>query len=98
LSTNESTALHKPELAEKIAHETKLTRAQANDVITAFVDQVSAAMARGETVALTGFGSFTVRERQARSGRNPQTGETITIAARKTVGFRPGKTLREALD
>ncbi len=98
MSTNQSTALHKPELAERIADQTQLTRAQANDVITAFVDQVSAAMARGETVALTGFGSFTVRERKARNGRNPQTGETITIAAQKTVGFRPGKTLREAID
>ena len=91
-------SLHKPELAENIARRTKLTRAQANEVITAFTDQISAAMARGETVSLTGFGSFNVRQRQARTGRNPQTGETISIPAHRTVGFRAGKSLRDALD
>lgn len=91
-------ALHKPELAGKIADQTQLTRAQAHEVITAFTDQVSAAMARGETVALAGFGSFNVRERQARTGRNPRTGEALQIPAHKTVGFRPGKAFREAIE
>lgn len=93
-----NTALHKPELAEKIADQAQLTRTQAHEVITAFTDQVAAAMARGETVALAGFGSFRVRERQARSGRNPRTGEAMEIPAHKTVGFRPGKAFREAIE
>lgn len=97
MTSQTPTSLHKQQLAERVAEQTELTKTKAMEVITVFTDQVSAAMARGESVALTGFGAFSVRERQARTGRNPSTGEPITIAAHKTVGFRPGKTLKDSL-
>lgn len=89
--------MRKPDLANAIAEETDLSRDKASEVITAFTDQVTAAAARGDDVSLIGFGTFTVREREARSGRNPQTGASIQIPASRTVGFKPGKALKEAV-
>ncbi|MDX1635567.1 MAG: HU family DNA-binding protein [Marinobacter sp.] len=89
--------MRKPDLANAIAQETDLSQDKASEVITAFTDQVSAAAARGDDVSLIGFGTFTVRQREARSGRNPQTGATIQIPASRTVGFKPGKALKEAV-
>lgn len=89
--------MRKPELAAAIAEQTGLTKEKASEVITAFTDQVSAATARGDDVTLIGFGTFNVRERGARSGRNPQTGATIQIPASKTVGFKAGKALKDAI-
>ncbi len=89
--------MRKPELAAAIADQTGLTRDKASEVITAFTDQVSAAAARGEDVTLIGFGTFNIRSRDARDGRNPQTGETIRIPASKTVGFKAGKGLKEQI-
>lgn len=89
--------MRKPDLANAIAEETDLSREKASEVITAFTDQVSAAAARGDDVSLIGFGTFTVRQREARSGRNPQTGAAIQIPASRTVGFKPGKALKEAI-
>ena len=89
--------MHKPELAAEIAEKTGLTKDKATEVITAFTDQVSAAAARQEDTVLTGFGTFSVRERQAREGRNPQTGATIKIPASKSVGFKPGKVLKDSV-
>ncbi len=89
--------MRKPELAAAIAEETGLSRDKANEVITAFADQVTAAAARGDDVTLIGFGTFNVRERAARAGRNPQTGAEIQIAASRTVGFKAGKTLKDAI-
>lgn len=89
--------MRKPELAVAIAEQTGLSRDKANEVISAFTDQVSAAAARGENVSIIGFGTFSVRERAARVGRNPQTGAEIQIAASRNVGFKPGKALREAV-
>jgi DNA-binding protein HU-alpha len=66
-------------------------------VISAFTSQVSAAAAKGDDVTLIGFGTFNVRKRDARSGRNPQTGDTIKIPASKTVGFKAGKALKDAI-
>lgn len=87
----------KPDLARVIAEQTGLSLDRAHEVITAATDQISAAAARGEEVALVGFGSFHVRTRQARNGRHPQTGAPLHIEARRTVAFRPGKVLREAV-
>ena len=87
--------MRKPELAAAIADRTGLTRDKASEVITAFTDQVSAAVSRGEDVTLIGFGTFNIRSREARDGRNPQTGETIRIPASKTVGFKAGKGLKD---
>ncbi len=89
--------MRKPELASAIADETGLSRDKASEIITAFTDQVSAAAARGDDVTLIGFGTFNVRKREARSGRNPQTGAPIQIAASRTVGFKAGKALKDAV-
>lgn len=89
--------MRKPELAAAIADKTGLTREKASEVITAFTDQISAAAAKGEDTSLIGFGTFSIRTRDARNGRNPQTGATIRIAASKTVGFKAGKALKEAV-
>ncbi|MCS5562021.1 MAG: HU family DNA-binding protein [Marinobacter nauticus] len=89
--------MRKPELAAAIADKTGLTREKAGEVINAFTDQVSAAAARGEDVTLIGFGTFNIRSREARSGRNPQTGSSIQIPASKTVGFKAGKALKDAI-
>ncbi|MBB5319587.1 HU family DNA-binding protein [Marinobacter oulmenensis] len=89
--------MRKPELAAAIADRTDLTREKASEVINAFTDQISAAAARGEDVTLIGFGTFNIREREARNGRNPQTGQTIQIPASKTVGFKAGKALKDAI-
>ncbi|TYC56996.1 HU family DNA-binding protein [Marinobacter sp. BW6] len=89
--------MRKPELAAAIADRTGLTRDKASEVITAFTDQVSAAASRGEDTTLIGFGTFNIRSREARDGRNPQTGETIRIPASKTVGFKAGKALKDEI-
>lgn len=89
--------MRKPELASAIAEQTELTRDKASEVITAFTDQISAAAARGEDVSLIGFGTFGVRSREARSGRNPQTGAAIQIPASRSVGFKAGKSLKDAI-
>ncbi len=89
--------MRKPELAAAIADRTGLSRDKASEVITAFTDQVSAAAARGEDVTLIGFGTFNIRHREARNGRNPQTGASIEIPASKTVGFKAGKALKDAI-
>lgn len=89
--------MRKPELASAIADETGLSREKASEMITAFTDQVSAAAARGDDVTLIGFGTFNIRKREARSGRNPQTGAPIQIAASRTVGFKAGKALKDAV-
>lgn len=88
--------MRKPELAAAIAERTGLTREKASEVITAVTDQISAAAARGEDTTLIGFGTFSVRTREERNGRNPQTGASIRIPASKTVGFKAGKALKDA--
>lgn len=89
--------MRKPELAAAVADQTGLTREKASEVITAFTDQISAAAARGEDTTLIGFGTFSIRQRGAREGRNPQTGASIRIPASKTVGFKAGKALKDAI-
>lgn len=89
--------MRKPELAASVAEQTGLTRDKASEVITAVTDQISAAAARGEDITLIGFGTFNVRSREARDGRNPQTGASIRIPASKTVGFKAGKSLKDAI-
>mgnify|MGYP000047058097 FL=1 len=89
--------MRKPELAAAVADKTGLSRDKASEVITAVTDQISAAAARGEDTTLIGFGTFNIRSREARDGRNPQTGATIKIPASKTVGFKAGKALKDAV-
>ena len=85
--------MNKTELVKAVASGSGLTMADASKAVGAVIEAVTKSMQAGEPVVIPGFGSFTVRERAARSGRNPRTGETITIAARKRVHFNPGKGL-----
>ncbi len=89
--------MRKPELAAAIAAQAELSKEKANEVLTAITDEITKAMARKDTVNLIGFGTFSVRQRSARTGKNPQTGAEIKIAASETVGFKPGKTLKDAI-
>jgi DNA-binding protein HU-beta len=85
--------MNKSELIAAIASHAKLTKADAKKAVEAFVVTTSKALKKGERVALVGFGSFAVAKRAARTGRNPQTGKNIKIAAKKVVKFKAGKEL-----
>lgn len=87
----------KRELIEIVAKKANLTNKAARDSVQAVINSVRDALKRGEKVVITGFGTFSVRKRVERVGRNPKTGEKITIAARKAPGFTPGKTLKKAV-
>ncbi|HEY8552595.1 MULTISPECIES: HU family DNA-binding protein [Thermaerobacter] len=87
--------MNKPELVNAIAEKTGLNKKDSERAVNAFVESVSEALAKGEKVSLVGFGTFEVRTRQARTGRNPRTGQTLTIPAAKVPAFKPGKQLRE---
>jgi len=75
-----------------------LSREQANDILTVTLDEITLALSREQSVSLPGFGSFTQRHRAARTGRSPKTGESIQIAASNSVGFKPGKALKDAVN
>lgn len=90
--------MNKQELIEQIANEAGISKAAAAKVIDAFTGSVTSALKKGENVTLIGFGTFTVSERAARIGRNPQTGKELKIAARKAPAFRAGKVLKDALN
>lgn len=87
----------KADLIDVIAKKASLTNKAAKEALQAFLDAVKDALKRGERVVVTGFGTFSVRSRAARTGRNPQTGATIQIAARKTPGFTAGKALKKVV-
>lgn len=89
--------MKKDDLAAAIAERTGLPRSKSREVLTALTDAMMWALTRGEDVTLTRFGRFSVAERPARSGRHPQTGAPMTIEAHRTVVFRAGKALREAV-
>ncbi|HMB31103.1 MAG TPA: HU family DNA-binding protein [Desulfohalobiaceae bacterium] len=85
----------KEDLVRKIAEKSKLTKAASEKALNACLEAVYEDLAQGDNLKLTGFGSFSVVERKSRKGRNPQTGEEITIPASRTVKFSPGKNLKE---
>ena len=87
--------MSKAELVEKIADQAKLTKVDAERALNAFITVVTASLKEGEDVALVGFGTFSIGDRAERQGRNPQTGDVITISAKKVVKFKPGKALKE---
>ncbi|HEY3366607.1 MAG TPA: HU family DNA-binding protein [Symbiobacteriaceae bacterium] len=89
--------MNKQELVASVAEESGLTKKDVEKVINALVDSVTEALKAGDKVALVGFGTFEVRTRAARSGRNPQTGDAIAIPAGKVPAFRPGKELKESV-
>lgn len=88
--------MKKPELAAAIALKADVTKEKAGEIINVITDEITNAMSKGDTVTLIGFGTFSRRERSARTGKNPQTGATIQIAASKSVGFKAGKSLKDA--
>lgn len=90
--------MNKQELIEQVANEAGISKASAAKVIDAFTGSVTSALKKGESVTLIGFGTFAVSERAARTGRNPQTGKELKIAARKAPAFRAGKGLKDALN
>lgn len=87
----------KQHLVEAVARNAGVTKAEAARVVEAVIKSVTDALAAGEKVTVTGFGTFEVRQRAARMGRNPQTGETIQIPAQRTPAFRAGKSLKDAV-
>jgi len=89
--------MNKAELVAHIAEEAGITKTQANTALDSFVDAVNKTLKKGDKVTLVGFGTFTVSKRQARNGRNPQTGEVIKIKARKVARFKAGKELAEKI-
>ncbi len=86
----------KADLVSKVA-EVGITKKQAGEVVDALFGAIKEALASGEKVSLIGFGTFSVKERAAREGRNPRTGEKISISKKKTPVFKPGKELRDAV-
>lgn len=90
--------MNKSQLIDKIADGADISKASAGRALDSFVDAITEALKEGDQVALVGFGSFVVRERNARTGRNPQTGATIDIAAAKVPAFKAGKALKDAVN
>ena len=87
----------KAELVDSLAAETELSKRQVGDIVDLLLDEIKGALVKGDKVQLIPFGSFVVRERKKREGRNPKTGEKLMIAARKVPAFSAGKGLRDAV-
>jgi DNA-binding protein HU-beta len=88
----------KTDLIAQVAEKTSLTKKNSVAAIDAVFAAITAALAQGNGLSLTGFGSFAVSERAAKEGRNPKTGEKMAIAASKTVKFKPGKSLKDSIN
>ena len=87
----------KAELIGKVAADAKISKAAAAKVLGSFIDAVKSSLKKGDKVTLVGFGSFSVSQRKARKGRNPQTGKAIKIPAKKVPKFSAGKAFKEAV-
>lgn len=90
--------MNKSELIDAIAEQSGLTKTDSAKALNGFIEAVTSAMQRGDSVALVGFGTFSIKERAARTGRNPRTGEALQIAASNVPSFKAGKDLREAVN
>ncbi len=90
--------MKKVELVEAIAENAGLTKSDATKALDAFIAVVTETLAKGDKIPLVGFGTFAVSKRAAREGRNPRTGETVKIAARNAVTFKPGSALKDAVN
>ena len=90
--------MNKEELVQEVARKTKNSQKNVADIINTTMLVVQRTVAKGKKVTLVGFGSFEARKRAARTGRNPQTGKAIQIPASKSVGFKPGKGLKDAVN
>ena len=89
--------MNKAQLIDAIASEANLTKADAKRALDAFINATTGALKKGDRVALVGFGSFSVSKRSARTGRNPQTGKEIKIAAKNVVKFKAGSDLSNSV-
>jgi DNA-binding protein HU-beta len=89
--------MNKAELISNVAEKTELTKKDAEKAVAAVLDTIGEALSRNDKVQLVGFGTFEIRERAARKGRNPQTGEEINIEAARVPVFKAGKALRDAV-
>jgi DNA-binding protein HU-beta len=90
--------VNKSELVDSIAAKADIPKAVAGRALDAMIESICGALKEGDQVALVGFGTFLVKERAARTGRNPQTGEPIQIKAAKVPSFKPGKALKDAVN
>ncbi|MBS5113376.1 MAG: HU family DNA-binding protein [Coprobacillus cateniformis] len=90
--------MNKTELVEKVAESAGLTKTQAEAAINAFVETITDGLKAGDKITLKGFGTFEVRQRDAREGRNPRTGETMTIAASKAPAFKASSALKNVIN
>jgi|TARA_B100000446_G_scaffold145989_1_gene139497 DNA-binding protein HU-beta len=90
--------VNKSELIDAIAASADISKADAGRALDATLEAVTGALKKGDSVSLVGFGTFAVKERAAREGRNPQTGQTIQIKAAKVPGFKAGKALKDAVN
>lgn len=89
--------MNRAELVEFIADKAEVTKAAADRALIALIDAITVSLKKDEPVVLVNFGTFVVRQRAARKGRNPQTGQEINIGAAKVVGFKAGKALKDAV-
>ena len=90
--------MNKSDLVDAIADSAGLSKADAGRAVDSFVGTITGALQSGQAVSLVGFGTFSVRDRAARTGRNPRTGDTIQIAASKNPAFKAGKALKDAVN
>jgi DNA-binding protein HU-beta len=90
--------MNKNELVDAVADGANLSKADAGRAVDAVIAAITKSLKHGDTVTLVGFGTFAVRERAARTGRNPRTNETINIAASKNPAFKAGKALKDAVN
>lgn len=89
--------MNKTELVDAVATKSELTKQDSKRAVDALIETISNTLAQEEKIQLVGFGTFEIRERAGRTGRNPQTGEQMTIPASKSPAFKPGKELKEAV-
>jgi nucleoid DNA-binding protein len=90
--------MNKSDLVNAVAEHADLTKDKADAAVSAIIEQITNALSRDEAVSLVGFGSFSQSHRAARTGRNPQTGAALQIAASNGVSFKPGKALKDAVN
>ena len=90
--------MNKTELIDAVADEAEVSKAEAGRAVDAVISRITKALKKGDSVTLVGFGTFQVRKRAARTGRNPKTGDTIKIKASKNPAFKAGKALKDAVN
>jgi len=88
----------KAELVEEVANESELTKKDAEVIVQTVLDSITESLQRGEKIELRGFGSFRIRNRSSRLGRNPKTGDSVSVPAKKVPYFKPGKEIRELVN